>query len=112
MKNEHYSCKYSNSLQNFVLLNLPEGNIDKYSKEYSIFCVIRNIMQRGIITPPSMLLREQLGKIDAASDKYSLSSANLRTGHTLLKAILKLVIILRRLFLKNYCHLCLAKKYI
>ena len=77
MKNEHYSCKYSNSLQNFVLLNLPEGNIDKYSKEYSIFCIIRNILQRGIITPPSMLLREQLGEIDVARDKYSLSSANL-----------------------------------
>lgn len=112
MKNEYYSCKYSNSLQNFVLLNLPEGNIDKFSKEYSIVSVIRNIMQRGIITPPSMLLREKLGEVDAASDKYSLSSANLSNWTHTIKGDSETGNIPAETFLKNYYPLCLVKKHI
>ncbi|MFA5597036.1 MAG: RecQ family ATP-dependent DNA helicase [Pusillimonas sp.] len=76
MINEYYSCKYTNSRQNFVLFtNRPKGTIKESSIEYSIFCVIRNILQRGTRTIPSKLLQEKLGEIDFTA--YSLSSDKL-----------------------------------
>ncbi len=52
---KYYSAKYINTPHNFVIQNLPDG-IDETSRYYKSFCVLKNILQRGSITPISDFL--------------------------------------------------------
>ena len=60
-----YSCSYGGVNENFVILNLESvSNKNTHTKEYGIFCVLCNIIQRGEITKPSCYLIEKIGKIE------------------------------------------------
>jgi hypothetical protein len=43
---EKFTASYANSVNNFVLINLPDGGDIKSSKYYSIFSVVKNLLCR------------------------------------------------------------------
>jgi len=58
---QKYSSKYTNTHGNFVIQNIVGEDVQ--SKYYGIFCVLKNILQRGTPTPPSKYLIEKLGEL-------------------------------------------------
>lgn len=59
---EKYSANYAYSNHNFVIQN-NTGLLKKNSKYYSVFCILKNILQRGCPTIMSEYLQKNLGAI-------------------------------------------------
>lgn len=57
---KYYSARYINTPHNFVIQNLPQG-IDETNQYYKSLCVLKNILQRGSITPLSEFLSDHFG---------------------------------------------------
>lgn len=57
-----YTANYSNTNHNFVIQNLSG---DRVENDYlAAICIVKNIIQRGCPTTPSIFLRAKLGEID------------------------------------------------
>jgi len=79
MKTELYSCKYSPSIQNFILLNMNEGVSERLpsSIELSICSAVRNILQRGKpVSQASIFLYKELGD-NLGKETYCLATEKL-----------------------------------
>ena len=60
-----YTASYAFTNPNFVIQNLGDGEPDK--KNLPLFCVLKNILQRGVPTVMSKYLQEKIGQIDTRS---------------------------------------------
>lgn len=64
---KRFSANYLNTDCNFEIYNLPDGNVE--GEDYSIFCVLQNILQRGSVTGMSRYLKDQLGSKSYRSEE-------------------------------------------
>ncbi|KZL88587.1 endonuclease domain-containing protein [Clostridium magnum] len=62
-----YSANYAYTNNNFVIQNIDSKHINE--KYYSIICIMKNLLQRGIPTRYSKFLEEKLGVIDLINCK-------------------------------------------
>lgn len=74
---EKYSASYGGTKENFVIINLKNDGQEYFTKEYSLFCVVQNILQRGTPTNPSKYLVETLGGLDGMTPTYLVSDTPL-----------------------------------
>jgi len=64
---EKYTASYGKIKNSFVFQNISKKNVvDEY---YGLFCIMKNIIQRGNPTKPSDYLVSQLGKLDVSLEK-------------------------------------------
>lgn len=63
---EKYSANYSNTNHNFVIQNIEGKKIE--SKYFPIYCILKNILQRGCPTLMSEYLQDKLGAIHMEED--------------------------------------------
>lgn len=64
---EKYTASYGKAKNSFVFQNML-GTDQKQSKYYGVYCVVKNILQRGFPTHPSIYLQDALGAIDHQAD--------------------------------------------
>lgn len=58
-----YTGSYANTEKSFVFLNIDNNIKIKDDTLYGIFCVVQNIIQRGMVSAPSKFLEKKLGKL-------------------------------------------------
>jgi len=58
---EKYSATYTNTNANFTFQNIEGCNVE--NKYFGVFCVLKNIIQRGTPTHPSDFLQNRVGTI-------------------------------------------------
>lgn len=68
-----YSSSYGGTQENFVIINNGNKTLEVNQTEYSVFCVMQNILQRGMPTAPSMYLQRTLGRLDNLSPLFLIS---------------------------------------
>ena len=59
---EKYTASYANTEKNFVFQNLVGSDIK--SSHYGLFCVLKNIVMRNVVTKPSEYLKSKLGELN------------------------------------------------
>lgn len=59
-----FSSSYGGTKENFVIKIFPQKSSKIDEKVQAVFCVVRNILQRGTPTKPSQFLTDKLGDVD------------------------------------------------
>lgn len=67
-----YSTSYAGFFQTVSISNI-DGYANVNDKFYAPICVVKNILQRGTITKPSVFLTEQLGKVTSQGASITLT---------------------------------------
>ena len=80
-----YSGSYANTEKNFVFLNCNTEKSIKDHKLYGLFCVVQNIIQRGVVSKPSEYLQNNLGKLNDVKEPLFLLSENVVDNWNLIK---------------------------
>ncbi|MFA5528236.1 MAG: RecQ family ATP-dependent DNA helicase [Peptostreptococcales bacterium] len=59
---ERYSASYTHTRRNFVFQNVEGSYV--ITPYFGVYCVLKNILQRGSPTKPSVFLKQELGEIE------------------------------------------------
>lgn len=75
---QRFSASYGGTKENFIVKTNLTSNSKINSDIYSLLCVVQNILQRGIPTKPSELLKSRLGELPAEEPIYLIDNSEMR----------------------------------